>query len=558
MLTQHSKPSQLVAVQKNDTHRAYFAHVRHELRTPLNAILGYSEMLLADGAGIAPNSVLQGFGHLQQGGQQLLAIINHGLDHALEVALHNRQAEPLDVQSWAAPLRHVMLPLLERLREQNLGLSEQCNTYGQATFLPDLEQIGEAITNLRALLDDLATKKEPAQPFVVAKPTPEVENKVTPCHLLIVDDNAAIREIFVRQLNREGHQVTAAANGEQALQLLHEQSFDIVLLDVVMPEMNGYQVLEQMKAHPEWQDIPVIMISALDQLDSVVRCLELGAEDCLAKPFNSVLLRVRINSCLEKKRLRDQLREQLKTIQNELDIAAGIQQSILPNEFPAFPEVKELDLFAAMIPAREVGGDFYDFFMIDDDRVGLVIGDVSGKGVPAALFMAVTRTLVKSIALTGKTPGECMEQVNRLLVAENRSFMFVTVFYAILNFRSGELVFSNAGHNPPYHLNAQGTVEPFGTQGGVALGIADELDYPTDTLQLQPGDKLFFYTDGISEAYDIDDEIFTDERLWQCLQQEAAAAPETLIQRVIAAVRDYSGTAPQSDDLTMLAVSYRP
>ncbi|HEX4949930.1 MAG TPA: SpoIIE family protein phosphatase [Blastocatellia bacterium] len=541
-----------VSSPTSEPHRAYLVQLRHELRTPLNAVLGFSEMLQEEAAGNAPAELLQGFGQVQQCGQRLLAIINHALD-----AVQRNENEPFEFKKLATPLRQALLPLVEQLQEQNLILTQQCMALGQEAFLPDLKGIAGAITSLHTLLKELATPKPPMQTLVVAAAAPEVESKPAPCHLLVVDDNAAIRGIFARQLNREGHQVSTAANGAQALALLREHTFDIVLLDVVMPQMNGYQVLEQMKAHPDWCDIPVIMISALDQLDSVVRCLELGAEDCLSKPFNSILLRVRVNSCLEKKRLRDQLREQLKTIQNELDIAAGIQQSILPNEFPAFPDVPELELFAAMIPAREVGGDFYDFFLIDKDRVGLVIGDVSGKGVPAALFMAVTRTLVKSIALTGKAPGECLQQVNRLLVAENRSFMFVTLFYAILNFRTGELTFSNAGHNPPYRLSRQGKVETFGAQGGIVLGVTEELDYPTDRLQLQPGDQLFFYTDGISEAYDNDEEIFSDERLQQCLQQAVATAPEALIQAVVTEVRAFSGSAPQSDDLTMLAVSYR-
>ena len=540
----------------SDEHRAYLAHLRHELRTPLNAVLGYSEMLQEDAAANAPPELVQGFGQLQQGGQQLLSIINHTLDHFLDAAQREQQQESFEFQQRAASLRQVMLPLLEGLRDWNQFLCERSIALGHEVFLPDLQEIAGAIVNLHTMVDDLSTRQMQVPVLSVANTITESGNKPAPCHLLVVDDNAAIREIAVRQLNREGHQVTSAASGAQALQLLQEQTFDIVLLDVMMPEMDGYQVLEQIKANPAWHDIPVLMISGMDQLESVVRCLEMGAEDYLSKPFNSVLLRVRINSCLEKKRLRDQLREQLKTIQNELDIAAGIQQAILPNEFPAFPEVPEFDLFAAMIPAREVGGDFYDFFLLDEDRVGLVIGDVSGKGVPAALFMAVTRTLIKSIALTDKTPGECLQQVNRLLIAENRSFMFVTVFYAILNFRTGELTFSNAGHNPPYRISAQAEVASFGAQGGIVLGVTEELAYPTGSIQLQPGDKLFFYTDGISEAYNIDDDIFTEARLQQCLQQVTATTPEALIQEVIVAVRAFSGSAPQSDDLTMLTVSY--
>ncbi|MFN7930730.1 MAG: SpoIIE family protein phosphatase [Blastocatellia bacterium] len=524
------------------------AHWRHEWRTPLNALLGYSEMLQED----APAALGRGFAELHHVGAQLLALVNRTLDEEQITGAVDLRRVLRSLQEAATPL----LRLLETLQQQ---LAQQCARVGARELLGDLEKIHTSLRLLRQLAESGVVEARTASPGLTPPPPPTTVSPViarAPARLLVVDDNEANRDIFRRQLCREGHHVTTAADGIQALQCLCESAFDVVLLDVLMPGLNGYQVLAQMKAAAEWREIPVLMISALDELSAVVHCLERGAEDYLAKPFDSVLLRVRLNSCLEKKRLRDQLRGQLRALQNELDIAAGIQQSILPSDFPAFPAIPEFDLFATMIPAREVGGDFYDFFLLDEDRVGLVIGDVSGKGVPASLFMAVTRTMVKSMALSGLPPGECLQQVNRLLVAENRSLLFVTLSYAILNFRTGEVTFSNAGHHPALRLDKSGGVTPLVAQGGIVLGIVEDACYPTSKATLQPGDQLLFYTDGVSEAQNSAAELFTEERLYACLQQRQVPTPEALLHTIATAVRAFSGTAPQADDLTMLAVAY--
>jgi sigma-B regulation protein RsbU (phosphoserine phosphatase) len=243
-------------------------------------------------------------------------------------------------------------------------------------------------------------------------------------------------------------------------------------------------------------------------------------------------------------------------ISNELDIASHIQQSILPGTFPPFPQRRDFEIFAAMIPAREVGGDFYDFFLIDDERLGLVVGDVSGKGVPAALFMAVTRTLLKSTALGGLPPAECLRRVNALLCVDNASEMFVTVFYGILNMRSGQLAYSNGGHNPPYLLRPDSRAEPLAGTGDVVLAALANSQYHERTANLTRGDALFLYTDGITEAMDATNTLFSDQRLATFLGETNGASPERLIRGAIDAVKHHCGSAPQSDDITALAVRY--
>ncbi len=275
-----------------------------------------------------------------------------------------------------------------------------------------------------------------------------------------------------------------------------------------------------------------------------------------------------VGVAIENARFYAQLREQvaaleravhehneLLAIRRELDIASNIQQSILPRVFPPFPGRTDFQIFAAMIPAREVGGDFYDFFLIDKDRLGLVIGDVSGKGVPAALFMAVTRTLLKSAALEGVAPHECLRRVNSLLCLDNASEMFVTVFYGILNTRTGVIEYSNGGHNPPYLLRRDG-VELLPGTGDVVLGALENVAYRAKTAALGSGDSIFLYTDGITEAMDADGSLYSDRRLAAFLGQANRTAPDHLIRTVISEVRRYCGAAAQSDDMTALAVRY--
>ena len=211
---------------------------------------------------------------------------------------------------------------------------------------------------------------------------------------------------------------------------------------------------------------------------------------------------------------------------------------------------------AAMIPARDVGGDFYDFFLLGPSQLGVVIADVSGKGIPAAIFMAVSRTLMKATALTASSPAACLQQVNRLLNAENSAEMFVSVFYGILDTQSGRLVFSNGGHNPPLFVRAGGDAQFLDAKPGCVLGVLDEAVYEDATRALMPGDTLVLYTDGVTEAMNGVDELYGEERL-QRLLRNPADSPRNLIDRVIADVKQHSGEATQSDDITLLAVTYR-
>lgn len=240
----------------------------------------------------------------------------------------------------------------------------------------------------------------------------------------------------------------------------------------------------------------------------------------------------------------------------ELEQAAVIQRSILPPDTPAFPDRKDFRLHAAMVPAKEVGGDLYDYFLLDEERIGFVVGDVSGKSVPAALFMAVSRTLLRSAAGYQKGPGECFTHVNKALLETNSAGMFVTAFYAVLNTRTGDLEFANAGHNPPYIFSPGGALRKLTEKSGPMLGLFEGHHYRTITTRMEPGEGILLYTDGVTEAYNAKDEFFNDERLESYLVEHATADAQPLVLGVHAAVQEFTRGMPQADDITVLGLRY--
>jgi len=379
--------------------------------------------------------------------------------------------------------------------------------------------------------------------------------------LLVVDDNEDNRYTLTLQLELEGYKnVATAEHGEEALLLLDQQDFDLLLLDVMMPKLDGYQVLERLKAQERLHNLPVIMISALNEVASVVRCIELGAVDYLPKPFDPVLLRARVGASLEKKRLRDEVRAHLARVEEELASARQLQMSMVPRVFPPPSKERPIELFAMMEPAREVGGDLYDFFDGADGSFYFLIGDVSGKGVPAALFMARTKNLVRLITRMARAedgsalaPSEIVSMVNRELCQDNAGLMFVTLFFGVMRPDCGDVSFCNAGHNPPYHLHDT-RAEQLPTAKGRAIGLRRNSAYETVTLSMSPGDLLYLYSDGITEAVDMSGELFSEWRLEQALLSTSAASANVVVGAVADAVRRFVGAAQQADDITALAI----
>jgi len=380
--------------------------------------------------------------------------------------------------------------------------------------------------------------------------------------ILVVDDEPdleqLIRQKFRKQIKDNEFIFSFAGNGVQALQKLSEDAgIDLVLTDINMPEMDGLTLLTKMTEMQNPLQRAVI-VSAYGDMENIRVAMNRGAFDFVIKPIDLNDLEITINKSLDdlfKLKEAVKSRDMLVAIRQELDIAHTIQFSMVPKKFPAFPDRHEFDIHAEMYPAKEVGGDFYDFYLIDESRLGFAIGDVSGKGVPAALFMAVSKTMLKATALKGVQPDECLQQVNRILHMESLASMFVTLFYGILNTATGEIVYSNGGHLPPLIRRAGGEVQLVETTGGVALGVMGNVPYRAKSAQLAPGDSLFLYTDGITEALEANNEEFGDERLQNSLKKPAESIQQ-LSRNVIEDVRAFSAGTPQSDDITALCLAW--
>ena len=243
-------------------------------------------------------------------------------------------------------------------------------------------------------------------------------------------------------------------------------------------------------------------------------------------------------------------------IASELSVAHDIQMSIVPKIFPPFGDDKRVDIYASLNSAREVGGDFYDFFRIDDDRICFVIGDVSGKGVPAALFMAVSKTLIKATAIAIDDPGDIMGKVNKELAVENDKFLFVTVFLGILNIKTGELIFSNAGHDNPFLICNNSKVKTLEAIGGMVIGIDASKNFDSGKIMLTKGDKIFLSTDGVSEAMNSKNEMFGIEKIETQLDQFGKLPIKEIIVKMNDKIQDFVGEASQYDDITMMCIEY--
>lgn len=368
------------------------------------------------------------------------------------------------------------------------------------------------------------------------------------------------RDLLGRRLKQLGHHVEMAVNGREALEKIAAGEYDVVLLDIMMPEVDGYKVLETLRADGTLERLPVIMISAVSEIDSVVRCVEMGATDYLPKPFNPVLLRARVNATLEKKRLRDKERMWAKSMERELDIGREIQASFLPDELP---RTAGWEIAARFTPARQVAGDFYDAFPLgSDERMGLVIADVCDKGVGAALFMALFRSLLRAFAerAFGAPAVSDAARVLSIVVSTNdyiarthgSANMFATVFFGVLDPASGTLTWINAGHEAPVVLSDSGVVAHL-SPTGPALGMMPGVTFRSEESRLDPGQTLFAWTDGVTDARDGSGKLFSEERLLGLLAESAPTAA-ALLDRIEQAVSAHSAGAERSDDVTMLAL----
>lgn len=379
--------------------------------------------------------------------------------------------------------------------------------------------------------------------------------------VLIVDDEPdlelLIRQRFRREMRAGTYEFLFARNGAEALEAVRAMpDIEVVLSDINMPVMDGLTLLGRLR---EIEPAPsLVIVSAYGDMPNIRAAMNQGAFDFLTKPIDFNDFEVTVRKTLEqvrRGRASAADRERLLTLQRDLHTAAEIQRSFLPPA-PLFAERSDFAVHAAMLPARAVGGDFYDCFLLDDGRLGLAVGDVSGKGMPAALFMVVSRTLLRAAARQESDPGACLTQVNRQLLADSSASLFVTLFYAVLDPITGELRYSNGGHNPPLLLRP-GAVPELLPGRGFVVGALEEAHFETKQVRMAPGEGLFVYSDGVTEAMNGGRQRFGDERLREALHQAGDAGPEKLVRAVLDAVDGFVAGAVPSDDVTALALRYR-
>jgi serine phosphatase RsbU (regulator of sigma subunit) len=399
--------------------------------------------------------------------------------------------------------------------------------------------------------------------------------------VLVVDDSPENIDLLGNALSRD-YEIKVALNGEKALRIAGtEKPPDIILLDIMMPDMDGYEVCRHLKSNAKTQDIPVIFVTSMSDVEDETKGLEVGAIDYITKPIRSPIVQARVKSHLELKEAREYLKNQNKIleqrveertrevlelqrvefelraaqekVENELNIAAQIQRSILPSDFPAFPDHSEFDLYAMMIPAREVGGDFYDFFFVDDDHLAVIIADVSDKGVPAALFTMISRTIIRSIVRQRKSPSQVLTETNDLLCEGNDAGMFVTVFLAYYHLPTGQLTYSNGGHNPALSFGPNGARKELTRKHGPALGVRPGLTYHEDVETLETGQILVLYTDGVTEASSPQDELYGLARFTRLVSRCEKLKLSQMFEHIDKDLKEFQ-QGNQFDDITVLAL----
>jgi phosphoserine phosphatase RsbU/P len=384
--------------------------------------------------------------------------------------------------------------------------------------------------------------------------------------ILIVDDEPFNVDYLEQELEELHYLTVSAANGQEALEKVQSESPDLILLDIMMPVMDGFEVLSRLKANPATRDLPIIVISANTDLNSVVRGIRMGADDYLPKPFEDTLLHARISSSLERKRLRDVEQLYMKSMEHELEIGRKIQKRFLPS---SLPDIEGWEVTAYFKAAHEVAGDFYDAFLLPDGNLVCVIGDVCDKGVGAALFMTLFRSLVRVTALAdvygngngnGKSYLAPIERLQHIISFTNNYItethfdanMFATLFVGIINPENGTLTYANCGNERPIIGGAGRDVMILQATGPV-VGIFPWAQFAVRETCMQKGDMLLAFTDGIPDARNQANQEFGKERLFRKMSNCSKTATE-ILGEIAADLDTFIGAAEQFDDITLLMV----
>ncbi len=540
--------------------------IRHDLRTPINHILGYCEMLQEDAQ--LPALFAPDLEKIHAGGRQLLALIAEYFD---EETFETKRG---DVHRLCHDLR---TPVNQIIGYSEI-LQEQAEESGRKKYLPDLRKIRDAAASWLGLMEEhllpagAGTDAASAFPSDLAGAgilppgitfqSPAARNsarsKGVQGRLLVVDDDESNRDMLGRRLQRDGYTVQLAANGVEALRLLRSTPFDLVLLDLIMSGLDGYQVLLKMKSDPALREILVIMLSALDQEEGIARCIELGAEDYISKPFSPVFLRARIEASLEKKRLRDKERQTYvallaseKRLAAELADAAGYVRSLLPA--PLEGEVRAQWRFQ---PSAELGGDIFGYHWINPDRLAIYLLDVSGHGVGAALLSVSVFNVLRTQSLQGTdfgNPAAVLHQLNHVFPMERHNNLLFTIWYGVFERNSRRLTYSSGGH-PPAVLTGDSNeaIQQLST-GGRLLGCDPAAEFRSESCEVKAGNRLYVFSDG---AYEIARPDGTTAQLADLIEQLSLPAPpgHSKLDELVKWAQATGGQSSFKDDVSILEV----
>lgn len=562
------------------------SHLRHELRTPINAILGYSEMIIEEIEDTGLNvEYLNKIEQIQACGIKLLASIDTFLN---PTALPSSQ---LDLEKIIG--NPELKTELEKPTQLVINNCQQLVDSIEADFVSDLEKINAAANKLLEEIQQLVnTRLQPVaasstaeSPIVEAIANSTFETSASEplansqYTILIVDDRAVNRDLLSRQVRAQGYQIATAVDGKQAIAMIQTGAYDLILLDIIMPEMNGYEVLQWIQAS-SWRHIPTIMISALDQLNSIVKCIEMGAADYLSKPFNSTLLKARLGACLSQKALRDRESSYLKQLAKaneeigklnnrlqaentrlsaELEITQRLQMMLLPKD-KELSQIESLEIAGFMEPAEEVGGDYYDVLQ-HHGRLTIGIGDVTGHGLESGVLMLMVQTAVRTLMENNETdPKHFFEVLNRAIYKNlQRIDSDKNLSLCLIDYHDGVLSLSGQ-HEEVLLLRSGGKIERIDTIDlGFPIGLEETIEeFVFQTrIRLNKGDVIILYTDGVTEAEDRLGKHYGLERLCSVVQQHWQHSADEIARATIADLRSHIGVEKVYDDITLVVLKQK-
>lgn len=378
--------------------------------------------------------------------------------------------------------------------------------------------------------------------------------------ILVLDDEEDTEDLFQQefrhQIEKGIYTFSFSISPNEVLETLKNEKFDIFITDINIAGVDGITLINQLKA--AYPLMKTIVTSAYGDMNTLRAVMRSGAHDFVIKPIDfedlTITIKNTVKAVLDLKKAAV-TEKKLSAISDELSLSAQLQKSILPGNSL---RQGDIDIWADSIPAAQVGGDFYDFFWLSDTKIGIVMADVSGKNVTAAMFSIVAKTLIKSFSKIYKSPAECFKKVNETLCGENATTMFVTAMYGVFDTETHELVYTNAGHLPIAVIHPSGTPSYLECDSGMALGIMDNIEFHDNKYILSPGEIIMMYTDGVTEAANNKGEEFDFSRLTEILKQHTVTTPKILINDLAVAIKRFVNGAPQSDDITTLCLKYKP